>query len=70
MQIDWTTAPAWAQWHAFDSNGYGHYYQYEPKQTNIDWLQFGHQDRSWRFLPTGQDWRDSLVKRPEQEKVK
>lgn len=34
MQIDWSKAPEWAMWHAFDENGEGYWYSDKPLTLN------------------------------------
>lgn len=34
MQVDWSKAPEWANWHAFDSNGHGYWYPSKPEMSS------------------------------------
>ena len=70
MTIDWSQAPAWAQYHVFDSDGRGWWYEVLPyivdewwcvANTRIEWLISGY------TLPAGQDWRQSLVEKAKEE---
>ena len=69
MNIDWTTAPPHMHFHACDSDGTGWYYEAEPIQLLESWRPRKHTDaiESGYTLPADQDWRQSLVERPEEE---
>jgi len=70
MTIDWTQAPAWAQYHACDEDGRCFWYEVLPHvgepmwcvdNQRIEWLISGY------TLPAGQDWRQSLVEKAKEE---
>lgn len=71
MTIDWTQAPAWAQYHAIDQNGNG--YWFEDLPTISDYHSVWQTDEESNLIASdftllaGQDWRQSLVGRPKEE---
>ena len=69
MTIDWTQAPAWANYHAFDEDGRGFWYEVLPTFRG-NWWCIPERTEWWMSdlaLPAGQDWRQSLVGRPKEE---
>ncbi len=68
-QIDWSKAPEWAQYHAYDSDGRGGFHEHKPtiNQWQTWWQSVGTNWPSVFVLPTGADWRQSLVERPKGE---
>ena len=66
MNIDWSQAPAWAQYHVFDKDTVGFWFEKKPFVGGIVWWPSRATDcaRSGYALPAGQDWRQSLVERP------
>lgn len=69
MTIDWTQAPAWAQYHAFDKDGMGWWYEHEPIcATSTGWWWSAESiGGSGYAKPAGQDWQKSLIERPKEE---
>jgi len=69
MAIDWSQAPAWAHYHAFDIDGRGGYHELEPyvKKRISCWRSDGYNGPSTYTMPAGVDWRQSLVERPKVE---
>jgi len=68
--IDWNRAPAWAQYHAFDSDGVGGWHQSKPfinVRTPYFWSSPNWKWPSGYILPAGADWQKSLVERPKAE---
>ncbi len=64
MVIDWTQAPPWARYHAFDKIGAGYWYENRPEPFVKPWWEAtGLIIRSGYTLPSGEDWRESLTKR-------
>jgi hypothetical protein len=65
--IDWSTAPEWAKYHAFDGDGRGAWHQHKPfiALHNWFWTAPGYKIPSWATLPTGANWRESLTEKPD-----
>jgi len=66
---DWSQAPEWAQWWAFDTHNVGFWYAEEPHVMAGKW-ESNHGMIVWDGaysddLPIGIDWRTTLRKRPE-----
>jgi len=64
MAIDWNRAPAWAQYHAFDSDGRGTFHASKPKIMQWFWGSDSQALPSIFTLPTGINWTQTLVERP------
>jgi hypothetical protein len=66
--IDWSTAPHWAIFHAFDNDGNGWWYASKPVRILVGWdIERGNSvlcKPSGLRSATPAQWRDSLVKRP------
>jgi hypothetical protein len=66
--IDWSTAPRWANYHAFDNDGKGWWYASKPVRILVGWDVDRASDISCSpsglWSTTHDQWRDSLVKRP------
>jgi hypothetical protein len=67
--IDWSQAPAWVHWHAFDSDGRGGFHEQKPvvNRFRTFWLSYGYKWPSGYTLSTEQDWKDTLTERPKGE---
>lgn len=66
MQVDWTNAPDWANYHAIDSDSQGNYYELEPSIFRGAW-----NNRKSRYKPSGfyfyiKKWKETLTKRPKE----
>lgn len=66
--IDWSNAPEWAQYHAFDADCTGFFHEYKPKPHGPFWGQspiHGEIAESGYELPVGVDWLTTLTERPD-----
>jgi hypothetical protein len=69
-EVDWSQAPEWAMWHAFDgmnAGGQGWFYQDKPHfdKKDDDWNNPGRlAGVSWLAKPANLAARDSLTRRP------
>ena len=59
-QIDWSKAPEWANYHAFDKDGVGFWYENLPQKTDKNWIDKGMLDFSGYEI----DWTQTLTRRP------
>lgn len=66
VNVDWTTAPDWANYHAFDQDGEGWWYASKPERGNNFWWKADVQAENKNTLPDGADWEQSLTQRPQQ----
>ena len=69
FEVDWSKAPEWAMWHAFDIDGKGWFYENKPTNSNESWEPSTDSDlcvRSGYNLPTGLpfNWEKTLIERP------
>lgn len=72
LNINWSTAPAWANYHAFDQTIGGYWYSHKPIISIAHWAYDDEVSTTitWRMepsgyvLPTGADWKDTLTARP------
>jgi hypothetical protein len=64
-EVLWVNAPPWAQYHAFDGDGCGYWFENYPKIDFHRWIDptQGKSQSSDFYLPLGNDWRWSLVER-------
>lgn len=66
-ELDWSTAPYWAQWYAVDRNGYAYWYAEQPHASSGEWAtmnsEVGGAGRlmSMRGRPS---WRTMIYRRP------
>lgn len=60
--IDWSTAPEWANYAAMDDNGEWWWYNVRPHQQTFTWQSPDGLCQSMKFA----DWRDSLQCRPKE----
>ena len=73
MSINWSNAPAWAQWVAKD--GTGEYFWYRMRPSVIDvfggvWQSIPYQEtQTAGFVQDGVAWQDSLRMRPGLRKI-
>ena len=69
--VDWSKAPKWAQWHAFDLTGFGYWYSHKPIHAAAEWSINNENDFGALAQPAGlyadlaTAWRDSLTQRPQ-----
>ena len=75
-KVDWSFAPYWAKYHAFDASGNGYWYSFKPEpQNGVVWsydprlnYDLGSLYRGSSFsmpVPTARAmWRESLTERP------
>ncbi len=66
VMIDWSTAPEWAKYHAFNSDGRGGWHQNLPSINQVVPLFWGQAGYCWPSgyqLPYGEIWQDSLTAR-------
>jgi hypothetical protein len=72
MEIDWTKAPSWAQYHTCDEDGAGYWYETQP-YTRSTGFWCAQRDALWKqseyTKPEGVDWQQSLTKREEKRDV-
>ncbi len=61
IQIDWSNAPDWANYHAFDEGGTGYWYEKSPIMRDNFWSSKGKYLQSGYEIPI---WKDSLTSRP------
>lgn len=71
MNIDWSKAPEWANYHAIDKNGVSYWYEERPGlKLNVDKWVCGEGNCAWRDnyseVPKGFEWQFSLTKRPKE----
>lgn len=67
MNIDWSQAPAWAQYHAFDKDGTGRWHRRKPVYLASVWGCMNWHKMSDTKMPAGMNWKKSLVERPKEE---
>jgi hypothetical protein len=65
MNIDWSSAPAWANFHACDADGSGRWFE-NPFPVLREWYPYrwSKSKRSGFVLTPGEDWKQSKVERP------
>ena len=70
--VDWSKAPDWAKYHAFDSKGElgkGYWYAGYPFKVKENgegvYWSVEQNEKSGYEIPPGMDWEDSIEKRPE-----
>lgn len=64
---NWTIAPKWAEWHAVDSDGRGHWFQKSPAMTADYWCSEMDGDSTysaWFTLDSPDDWERTREERP------
>lgn len=65
VKIDWSTAPAMANWHAFNSEGRGAWYTQQPHKQTFQWFTTGgFIGVSDYIMPANVDWKETLTQRP------
>lgn len=62
--IDWSKAPEWANYHAFDADYEGAWFEKVPVQRRHFWEAWGQRRVSGYEKLDSIDWRITLVKRP------
>ena len=67
--IDWTNAPNWAQYHAYDADGIGSWHQEEPTVGQYGfWTSTGYEWPSRYISKTNATvWFDTLEERPKEQ---
>lgn len=67
--IDWTNAPNWAQYHAYDAGGTGGWYQNKPTLGEHGfWIASGYKWPSGHLSKiTGRVWYATLEERPKEK---
>ena len=71
-QVDWSQAPEWANYWAMDRDGGAYWHSQEPKcRTFVAWWQEDSDDGRLEKAPSfgwpKDQWKESLVKRPQAE---
>jgi len=64
ISIDWSKAPAWAKYHAFDGDGRGGWHQEKPTIGEYGfWVATGYKWPSGNWKPLESDWKYTLTER-------
>lgn len=70
MQVDWSKAPEWAKWHAFDECGKGYWFECIPsisKNISVWDNEYGGRfEPSDEYIGYCEEWKHSKTKRPDQ----
>lgn len=65
MTIDWTKAPEWAKYHAFDGDGRGGWHEHYPIQSVYGyWIAKGYEWPSGYEKPADVYWFKTIEARP------
>jgi hypothetical protein len=66
MTIDWSIAPEWANYHAFDNDGGAFWHAYKPKRVKSAgcWISTGMAFPSGLRKPDNVKWEKSVTERP------
>jgi len=62
--LTWEHAPEWAQWFAFDQDGYAFWYELKPKMEKEAWVTVGKATIALNIQKEAVGWKDSLRQRP------
>jgi hypothetical protein len=62
-EVNWSSAPKWANYHAYCENKKGYWYQQLPGEIHEDWYESNYPSKF--TLRNGLDWKKSITKRPE-----
>ena len=62
--LTWDYAPEWAQWFAFDQDGFAFWYEVKPDMENEDWVSAGKANIALNIQKEVCGWKDSLRQRP------
>lgn len=61
VEIDWSLAPAWANYAAMDADGDWNFYEEKPEITGQEQFWRTKEDSPWGTVDFGDYWRKSLV---------
>lgn len=64
--VDWESAPEWANWHAVDGDGFGHWYECKPVKIEFrsGWYDQSEMEEDQEYLFDRYDWTETLTQRP------
>lgn len=62
--LTWLEAPEWAQWFAFDEDGYAFWYQHKPDLCNDCFTGVGKTEMALNTTKVRATWAASLTQKP------
>ena len=68
-EINWSEAPEWAMWHAFDEDGWGYFHECKPIPEGRTWKTEGGLCKATGPREFCRKWKETLTQRPSRTKT-